>query len=133
MTRELIEVNVSEINGAALNWAVAMAEGYRADPEQEEGDGQTVISPAGIYTSVSKRGAIDGFGYRPSIDWSQGGLLVSKYAVEFEWITDLTIRSELPACGSFGHGRTHLIAACRAIVASVLGPVVSVPKELVHE
>jgi len=137
---EFVEVSVSDLSGVALNWAVAMAEGYRADPEQEEGDGQTVISPEGFYTSVSKRGAADGFGYRPSTDWSQGGPLMDKHCKGFGMLQDSTDsrwRSSAysPETGMqrMVGGETILIAFCRALVALKLGDVVSVPKDLCHD
>ncbi|WP_053225270.1 phage protein NinX family protein [Pseudomonas helleri] len=71
---EFVEVKTQDLSGAALDWAVAMAEGYRVDPE---GDGRSVISPKGVFTSVSVRGAAEGFGYRPSSDWNQGGPLIA--------------------------------------------------------
>jgi len=124
---ELIEVKVGDLSGAALDWAVAQVEKVQTTYRY----GRELVADhdrSGIKLILSIRPI-----YSPSTDWSQGGPLIDKYFIEFEWITDLSLRAELPACGSFGHGRTHLIAACRAIVASVLGPVVSVPKELCHE
>ncbi|CEL30236.1 phage protein NinX family protein [Pseudomonas fluorescens] len=117
---EFAEVKTQDLSGAALDWAVAQAE-------------QVKVTVNGAFSEKvfigSKSGLIKGL-YKPCADWSHGGLLIEKYAVEFEWITDATIRAEVPACASSGYGNKHLTAACRAIVASVLGETVSVPKEL---
>lgn len=113
---EFVEVKTQDLAGAALDWAVAKAEGVE-------------ISLSGAHPHAVVDGRLVGY-YAPSTKWNQGGPLIEKYAVEFEWITDATIRAEVPACASSGYGNRHLTAACRAIVASVLGDTVSVPKEL---
>jgi len=114
---EMIEVKTAELIGPLLDWAVAQAEGISLR----------------IYHGEVLRD-YDGFPqfWRPSTDWSQGGPLIEKYAIEFEWVTDLALRAEIPSCGTAAHARTHLVAACRAIVASVLGDTVSVPRELMQ-
>lgn len=63
---DLVEVSVSNLVGAALDWAVAMAEGYKQDAQ----DPHAIISPRGVYTSVTVRGAASGFGFRPSSNWT---------------------------------------------------------------
>lgn len=123
---EFVEAKVQELSGAALDWAVAKAEGVE-------------ISLAGAHPHAVVEGRLVG-NYAPSTDWSQGGPLLEKYHV------DLHYPHGLPGRGWWAQAGTHsqetpiaaidatpLIAACRAIVASVLGPVVSVPKELIHE
>ncbi|WJD60638.1 phage protein NinX family protein [Pseudomonas kurunegalensis] len=132
---DLIEVRVSNLIGAALDWAVAMAEGYRPDSEQLEGDGLTVISPKGVFTSVSVRGAENGFGYRPSTDWCQGGPLVDKHhgGLHYEaHLADANFRysSGPDRTGLWCYGPTALIAFCRGLVKAKLGDTVQVPKEL---
>ena len=120
---EFVEVKTQDLSGAALDWAVAKAEGVAVvtDPN----------SP-GFRQMVEDADAINGwYCYSPSTDWCQGGPLIEKYGVEFEWITDATIRAEVPACGSYGYGNKHLTTALRAIVSSVFGETAGVPKELV--
>jgi hypothetical protein len=66
--------------------------------------------------------------YSPSTDWAQGGPLIDAYRIAFEdGIVDFY------AClpGGEGYGKTHLIAACRAIVVAKLGEAVDIPTELV--
>ncbi|EGH43281.1 phage protein NinX family protein [Pseudomonas syringae] len=116
---EFTEVKTADLLGAALDWAVAKAE----------------ISPMEMPPKDrvwSKYCAT----YSPSTDWSQGGPLIDSYHMDFCCEHPETIGSAL--CDENGmyidgrmmFGKTHLIAACRAIVASVLGETVSVPKEL---
>ncbi|WP_116817911.1 phage protein NinX family protein [Pseudomonas syringae] len=115
---EFLEVKTADLVGAALDWAVAKAEG---------------VEPAYRHVVVDGRPISN---YRPSTNWSQGGPLISKYHMDFCCEHPETIGAAL--CDENGmyiddrmmFGKTHLIAACRAIVASVLGETVSVPKEL---
>lgn len=114
-----MKIKTSELEGAALDWAVAIAIGCRA-----------VASGYGLCwhsgdTKVSATNA-----WKPSTDWIQGGPLIEAYK--------LTLRTDEPSasfmqggvcCGYMG--RTVLIAACRAIVASKLGDAVDVPEGLV--
>ncbi len=117
---EFVEVKIQDLTGAALDWAVAKAE----------------ISPMEMPPKDrvwSKYCAT----YSPSTDWSQGGPLIEKYAVTLTpfaisfggspsyWLVQPWDQHCLPV-----DGPTPLIAACRAIAASVLGETVSVPREL---
>lgn len=148
---EFVEVKTQDLSGAALDWAVAMAEGYRVDPE---GDGRSVISPKGVFTSVSVRGAAEGFGYRPSSDWNQGGPLIEKYQVlltppsnlvhrnfgSFDkrngwyesgfWGSTIFGKERKHRRASFHHPDSPLIVAMRAIAQFELGDTLNVPKEL---
>lgn len=77
--------------------------------------------------------------WSPSTDWSQGGELIHKYMFDFEWVvSDWHGEPIEKFCVAHGYGLdreglgpTHLIAACRAIVAAHLGDSVQVPAELV--
>ena len=127
---EFTEVKTEELSGEALNWAVAIAENLTAfvSPPQYGNPHLVCVMPEHVH-----RG---GYRYSPSTDWSQGGPLIDKYHMDFCCEHPETIGSAL--CDENGmyiddrmmFGKTHLIAACRAIVASVLGETVSVPKEL---
>ena len=119
---EFVEEKTQDLSGPALDWAVAKAEGVE-------------ISLSGAHPHAVVGGRLVG-NYAPSSKWSQGGPLVSKYHLDFCCEHPETIGAAL--CDENGmyidgrmvFGPTHLIAACRAIVASVLGETVSVPKEL---
>ncbi|MEB0311532.1 DUF2591 family protein [Pseudomonas sp. 10B1] len=135
-----VEIKTADLVGTALDWATFCAVYPDMQPIIKITESTTKLlfknaaKPVTFPRSVRlARMGLYGIeiDWYPSGDWECGGPLIDKYAIEFEWITDLTIRAEVPACGTPGHARTHLIAACRAIVASVLGDTVSVPKELV--
>lgn len=110
----MIEVKTAELSGPALDWAVAKAECFDVEIPARD-------------VVWSKYGGC----YSPSINWEQGGALVHEYRIAFALYPDLYF-------AALGHnefsgtamGETHLIAACRAIVAAKLGETVQVPAEL---
>ncbi|EMS3863840.1 TPA: DUF2591 domain-containing protein [Pseudomonas aeruginosa] len=122
---ETVEVKTCELEGAALDWAVAVIEGYD------------------LMKHPFRRAFIPNFGYcdySPSTNWTFGGPLIEKHRFEFEWIGSDWHGEPLrlfTACGcdmpadATSAGPTHLIAACRAIVRAKLGETVSVPAELI--
>lgn len=115
----MIEVRTSELEGLPLNWAVAQALGF-VTGEAAYCDPAWLLD--GKFVASKHR-------WRPSTDWSQGGPLIDKYRIAFDdGITDFYACCE----GGDGYGMSHLIAACRAIVAAKLGDVVQVPTELVQ-
>lgn len=126
---EFVEVNTADLVGAALDWAVANIEVVDV----------ALVAPAyGCgWRLMSHRSAC---AFRPSTDWSQVGPLIHKYQIEFcaNSEDNHAMHASLSAWRRYGKshrtrwssGQDHLIAACRAIVASVLGETVSVPKEL---
>ncbi|MEE4087521.1 phage protein NinX family protein [Pseudomonas viridiflava] len=131
---EFSEVKTEELSGEALNWAVAIAESLTAfvSPPQYGNPHLVCVMPEHVH-----RG---GYRYSPSTDWSQVGPLIHKYQIEFcaNSEDNHAMHASLSAWRRYGKshrtrwssGQDHLIAACRAIVASVLGETVSVPKEL---
>ncbi|KPW25779.1 Uncharacterized protein ALO83_00997 [Pseudomonas cannabina pv. alisalensis] len=126
---EFAEVKTADLLGAALDWAVAIAEGWESDRPQ---DGQLKMPWLSIDLRVvagADRMVHPANRFNPSTDWSQGGPLIEKYRIDFAQYADqVEAFSQIRSPGS--KGGTYLIAACRAIVASVLGETVSVPKEL---
>lgn len=129
---DLIEVRVSNLVGAALDWAVAKAEGYTQDNE----DHTCIISPQGEPASCTVRGAALGYGYRPSTSWLQGGPLFDKHHASAHYqahLADAHFRYSAGPAGSgfWCYGPTALVAFCRSLVKAKLGDTVQVPKELV--
>ena len=117
---EFVEVKTSELTGAALDWAVAKAEAVE-------------LTLVGAHPHAVVGGRLVG-NYRPSSNWSQGGPLIEKYKLDIDASME-NQNGPWNAATEWAHplgykGETPLIAACRAIVASVLGETVSVPKEL---
>ena len=95
-----MKIKTSELEGAALDWAVAKVVGVDVSS-----------------TSIPI--------FCPSTNWSQGGPLIERYYIDIEsgpWSAYYG--------GQTMHGDSPLIAACRAIVAAKLGDVVEVPEEL---
>lgn len=125
---EMIEVKTSELIGPALDWATAKASETKIDDSRGK-ELRIDIAP-GLQSP-----------WAPSVNWYQGGPLIDKYRVSFvtsgtgpeddsgnEPIVALTSGLNYKAA----NGKTHLLAACRAIVAENLGPTISVPKELMQ-
>lgn len=116
------EVKTAELTGAALDWAVAVA-------DEEE---HPQVYSGVIYVNGPKKNAL-AMEYCPSTNWAQGGPLRDKYDVGIEpGVPDGLPYAYVPGRDLDGsHGETALIALCRAIVAAKMGDVVEVPVELV--
>ena len=120
-----MEIKTSELIGAALDWAVAKAEGYQAVYTNRS------ISP------VFRPGesVVDLATLRYSTDWAQGGPIVEREIQERRMLmskrgdTCEAVYPEGPIWGTY-YGPTPLIAAMRCYVASELGDVVEIPEEL---
>ena len=126
-------MKTSELTGAALDWAVAQAQGL----DYEIVDG-TVVTGAKRYEAKS---AHDYYGcefdevFAPSTDWAQGGPIIER-----EFITIDQKERSICACidAPNGHecndiwanGSTPLIAAMRCFVESKLGEEIDVPEEM---
>lgn len=123
---DLIEVKTTDLAGEALGWAVGKAEGldvFLAPPEYGN-PWRVFVRYRAKVTERTER-------YNPWEDWALGGLLIQKYRVGFGLYSDsffaVTGLDDTPGDAD---GLTHLVAACRAIVAAKLGDTVQVPKEL---
>ncbi len=116
-------MKTSELTGAALGWAVAIAEG---------------ITPIAVKKKYSEGYIIYG---RPtatipleySTNWAQGGPIIEREAITVSEGSPVA-GLEWMACdrGSthIQHGPTYLIAAMRCYVASKLGDDINIPEEL---
>ena len=126
-------MKTTELTGAALDWAVAKAQG-------------THVEVTGIYRYLGRvnqelvgfrcyAGERDEFGavdFTPSTDWSQGGPIIEREKINLkfydeEWIAD---PHDIDSICQRKHGPTPLIAAMRCYVASKLGDEVEIPNEL---
>lgn len=118
----MIEVKTAELIGYALDWAVGVA---------------CKDSELGLYPDIRGFWLIGPFGkpWNPSADWSQGGPLIEKHALEIIEAGNGWAGVKTWCYGEpiewFPEGESHLIAACRAIVAAKLGKSVQVPEELI--
>lgn len=107
-----MKIKTSELQGAALDWAVAKCEG------KCEGD---------FAWYYDRR---DTFKY--STDWAQGGPIIEREELSrlmcfntHEWLCN---NGDI-----FCEGPTPLVAAMRCYVASKLGNEIEVPNELIEE
>ena len=105
-------MKTSELQGAALDWAVAKCEGFC------KGDFAWYYDRRDIF--------------KYSTDWAQGGPIIEREIIGLDydaadgWQTRDFDTQEITATGP-----TPLIAAMRCYVASKLGEEVDVPKELI--
>ena len=119
-------MKVSEMQGAALDWAVAKCEGVELD---RNGLHNLLL----VYGHMSK-GQEMLAPYRPSTNWAQGGPIIEREEIQVgpahndwhEWRADCYKLD--PACVQYGP--TPLVAAMRCYVASKLGYDIDVPEEL---
>ena len=114
-------MKTSELQGAALDWAVAQCEGI----ETKNYSGALTIR-------------YDGDWWQPSIDWSQGGPIIEREGINIERVNHngrweaWTPAPERRSGEAVEQGPTPLIAAMRCYVASQLGDEVDVPNELME-
>ena len=122
----MTKVKTSELSGAALDWAVSVAQGYDYEIS-ERGDvltGDTIPIVDGDYAGCHEDEI-----YRPSRDWAQGGPVIER--------ENICLRGVEGGFHAWYHqmppkmfGTSMLIAAMRCYVASKLGDEVDVPEEL---
>lgn len=113
-------MKTSELTGAALDWAVAKAEGAYQPSLDVFRDGSMLVNYGGMYPEWST-------------DWSHGGPIIERETIE--------LTANVPqGWGAYvgklvkhsGQGPTPLIAAMRCYVASKLGDEVEIPQELIE-
>ena len=116
-------MKTSELQGAALDWAVAKCEGAYAPSVGTDIDGTKRINYGGMYPEWST-------------DWAQGGPIIERerirvWAMNFksQWEADFP-HCEGPKDDIRESGPTPLIAAMRCFVSSRLGDEVDLPEEL---
>jgi hypothetical protein len=104
---EHVTLSVSELSGAALDWAVAKA-------------WQSVYSDKHLMEHAK--------GFTPSTDWAQGGPIIERERITV-WGDNPFWEAERGSV--WCNGPTPLIAAMRCYVASKLGDKIDVPLPLV--
>lgn len=126
------EVQVSELSGEALDWAVAQCEslpvvydpmGFRSG--SEAGYWIWDDAPQGKMSKVGRQ-------YSPSTNWAQGGEIIERLEIslgspnpiETAWCA-MTWR-----CKAKQEGATALIAAMRCYVQVKLGTTIKIPSTL---
>jgi len=132
-------MKTSELTGAALDWAVAIAEGFK--PSQLYISKWSKSSPASIFTrTFDDDGIPDGYMTGPdrlySRKWEAGGPLIEREGMALnmedthEWQAAMWWDDEDSKGDILMVGPTPLIAAMRCYVASKLGDEVEIPEEL---
>ena len=112
-------MKTSELQGAALDWAVALIE----HPEWKE-QGFLEVFPH----DLNFEDGATYITYAPSTDWSQGGSIIERERIAIWGDNDLYWEAE---CGwAWAKGPTPLVAAMRAYVALKLGEEVEALNEL---
>lgn len=110
---------VSDLEGALLDAAVAMAERGSLGEYSLEGGGS--YGPAAL--------KLKGWVFAPSVRWEHGGPIIERERIHFEYATD-AVQAEI-RCEEAPYvqqwGPTLLIAAMRAYVASKVGEEVDLP------
>jgi hypothetical protein len=133
-----MKIKTSELQGAALDWAVAKCEGYTGLHKIE---GRMPHEPQlGIWPPRKEYGVMDLWELGFSTDWSQGGPIIERHWIELvPWPNESdendrweAIQNDLPI-RVYHQGSTPLIAAMRCYVASNMGDEVEVPDELLEE
>lgn len=115
-------MKTNELVGAALDWAVAEAEGYFDADMASVHDGVVDV----FYFDK----------WSPSTDWEQGGKIIERERISISprdgYWEALYHDNLFQEDGSdyFQMGATPLVAAMRCYVASKLGDEVQLPKEL---
>ena len=113
-------MKVSELQGAALDWAVAHCN--YTDP-----DTCSFI--------------VNHDGFKPSTEWARGGPIIEQEKIEWQWLPAADKARQYgarkPSLGGLNRtfcmdGPTVLIAAMRCYVASKLGDETELPEELNH-
>jgi hypothetical protein len=122
-------MRTSELEGDALDWAVAKCEGKGIEFDDPKDPWLTLDGIA--YQPLHS--------YTPTTDWSQGGPIIEREWIEVvPWPNESdenerwqATQHDLPS-RVYCSGPTPLIAAMRCYVASKLGDEVDVPDELLQ-
>lgn len=139
-------MKTSELTGAALDWAVGVAEGLQwqnDDPEvglyhrlDHQYRNDRLVPTALDYDIMDYYNLTL---YSPSTDWAQGGPIIEREGIDvrrYEWwgpsmkVVSWSAQLYGTETPRFQTGPTPLIAAMRCYVASKLGDDVDVPTEL---
>lgn len=93
-------MKTSELQGAALDWAVTQCEQFVEDV------------------------------FEPSENWADGGPIIEREKIGLKCHSDGTWEASHPECLYWKRGETPLVAAMRCYVASKLGDEIEIPEEL---
>lgn len=129
-----IRVKVSELTGAALDYAVAICEGATNEWRSE---GPFLWD---MYPAIRDRG--HDVAYKPSFYWGDGGLLITKYIGNLwkhnklspsdpdVWTAAAYLKAQDGTSIYYEDGHTELIAVCRCVVSLTYGEFIEIPEAL---
>lgn len=136
-----MRIKTDTLIGPALDWAVAVAQGYTSVQITDYQDAGTPDHPffsPGIVDVDGREICGSGMPWEPSTNWAQGGPIIDQERYSFATLgtgpIDPATGLEPVVCiGSdplASEGPTHLIAAMRCLVRNCLGDEVDVPDAL---
>lgn len=139
MTERLKKLKAQDLDGTALCWAVAKAEGYALHEDVPlPGSPRAAWWISGRTPDPNARAPL--LDFRPDIDWCQGGPILEQGGISVEcmgfdtppyWVALSRHRGFPKQFGSIGP--TPLIAAMRCYVTRKLGDEIDVPEDLLDE
>jgi hypothetical protein len=126
-----MKIKTAELTGAALNWAVAMCEGWKWTTARDH---------TGNYPWLVKVGRdMNPKHYHPSTHWGIGGPIIEREWIDVVkpvnsvcWVATMHYQNDDDerTQTSEEQGETPLIAAMRCYVASKMGDEVEIPEEV---
>lgn len=125
-------MKTNELSGAALDWAVAKAEGMHVTMVR----GGWFVFDSDAYREFCNDYNDDKLqAFRPSTNWAQGGAIIEREEITVCWQGAIWVGSKFNVRVTDEYefhqtGTTPLIAAMRCYVASKLGDNVELPEEL---
>lgn len=127
-----MKIKTSELIGATLDWAVAVALGWELERQQ---DGQFIDSDGNRWLAGYRQYAPK-ISFSPSTNWAQCGPLMehveSLERLGIGWECRYSPNQPQRYGLYSATGSTELIAICRAVVACKLGDDVEAPDKLVQ-
>lgn len=130
-----MKIKTSELTDAALDWAVAKANGWVDFSTDSGGADQYWFLDAAKAPFCRNMRKKD---FQPSTDWAQAGPIIEHKKITLSFNHDFQIWEAgiVNKAGDdfvVGHGPTPLIAAMRCHVTSELGDEIDIPDELTKE
>lgn len=117
-----MKMKTSELTGAALDWAVAHAQG-KVLRLTERNDWHVMLTDGVTAVRLKK--------FVPSTNWAQGGPIIEREKIELQsWPEGTWLARSVAPPTLWNRGPTPLIAAMRCYVASKLGDEIEIPEEL---
>ena len=116
-------MKVNQLEGVALDWAVAKCEGWVAGTNDAD------------LVSFVLESSSDEMHFWPSTDWAQGGPIIEREGINLRALSGALWEAETWSAGGDQYlldGPTPLIAAMRCYVSSKLGEEIEVPDELME-